>query len=521
MNDSPYNFSFNRTDYEFKIRLFNGENSIYLKPEGFDDLYIEEDIFDWKMKGSIVINSPYDSLERESTQALELGDKKNLVYKFRGDGRDTIFISIMPKKGGPLADMIKEDFEEELWRIELEAVIHDVADNDHQNIGSKSKTLYFVEKTYQLMSEKNTEFTTSNVGANKDKKDAYRLNNEERSLKTGEALGELLATDTDFQKHAEHYIGGDKDDWDVGSDKNKIFYTSSTNNNFLDDMDYIMSNHTANDSDDNQPCLLKLERGIAAGEPKQFSLKSLKSYFKEAGKSTAGKYQIEQLFLENYSENEKNNVPIIKSPLSKDASLNLNVSAEDFSTVSTYSVLDFSGQDYASNLHNRFITSHNSKKGQFNIEIKEHKTEKYQEFFEKSIVPNILTTQTKDRLPLTKYIKNGYNSQYYYSEAYSAENRLADGRNKLISYYLFLNIGISFSLRGLTRRQAGRFFGLNRNTLNDKDFDHLIEGQYFVTNVIHHFSTKTRSYNTHTTAIKCHKYKDDNPLKSEDDADIK
>lgn len=314
MNDTdPYAYSFNNTDYECIIRLYNGTNDIYLKPEAWDNLYIEEDIFDWKLKGSIEIKSPHNSLEKESEEALKfLGDKKKLVYKFRNDGRDTLFISLIPKKNGPVAELIKDDFIDELWRIELEAVIYDVEDYSHTNISNKIKKLYFHEKTYQLMCEKNVEFTTANVGENKDKTDIHKLNNEERSLKTGEALGELLINDEDFSKHSNLYADGE--DWNMGDDKNKILYTSPTNCRFIDDLEYILNRHTSDESEKYQPCIFKFERAKNKGEPKQFSLKSIKKYFEKAGSGSPGEYMIENFFLEEYSEDAKNNIVIPKVP---------------------------------------------------------------------------------------------------------------------------------------------------------------------------------------------------------------
>jgi hypothetical protein len=43
-------------DYYFQIYIqnSNGGNKVELKPEGWDNLYLEEDIFDWWIKGSII-----------------------------------------------------------------------------------------------------------------------------------------------------------------------------------------------------------------------------------------------------------------------------------------------------------------------------------------------------------------------------------------------------------------------------------------------------------------------------------
>lgn len=511
--DSTY--TFNTTDYEFVVRLYNGVHDIYLKPEAWENLMIEEDIFDWKIKGSIEINASYESFERESENAVTLfGDKTKMIYKFRNDGRDTIYIYIRPKNNGPL--QAPSDFEHKFWGIEIEGAIYDVRDYQSTNITNKVKKLFFWDKTYQMMLEKNIEFSTAIVGSNKGKGDPYKLNNVDRALKTGEAIGELLKTDEEFSKHSK--LVDDPKEWSLGDEKNKIFYSSPTNSSFTDDLDYLLMQHTSDKSEKFQPCIFRFERNTKKGEPKQFSLKSLKKYFERAGKASPGEYQVERLVFEESNMDHKDSVPIMKVPqqTSFTGNFNNNVTAEDFSVVKNYKIVDLAGVDNALRLYNRFISSHNTKKGQISIEIKEHKAEKYKEFYKENIVPNILTEQGEERLPLTNYIKTGYNSRYHFSTADTEESRIADGRNKLLNYYLFSNLGIAFSVRGMTIRQPGRFFGLSRNTKNDREYDHKLEGQYFSTNVIHHFSNQNRSYWTQVVGVKVHTFKEETKLPDDD-----
>lgn len=514
MADSPNDYTFNGTDYECIIRLTNGSNDIYLAPDAWNDLIIEEDIFQWFIKGSIVIKSGYDNLERSSAESRQVTGKqdKDLIYKFRNDGRDTLYISIFPKATAPYGLSVG-DFSEKLWRIEIEAVVYDVEDFTHSNITNKMKKLYFWEKTYQLMLEKNIEYSTATVGDNKGK-EVYKLSNADRSLKTGDALGQLLLTDDEFSINAKN-VGGDL--WNVGDDKNKIFYTSLSNNTFNDDLNYLLYVHGSSESDKFQPCIFKFERAEKKLQPKQFSLMSIKDYFAKAGVSSPGTYQIEHVFLEENSENSTQNpVNIIKAPISSSISTSVDVKAEDFSNVSNYQIVDFSGLDYSQKLHNRFISSFNGQQGQFNIEIVEHKSEKYQDFYKDNIKDQVLNQQPTERIPLTNYITKGYNSEYIYSQYPLEQNRIADGRNKLLKYYLFDNLGICFSVRGLTIRQPGRFFGLSKKTQNIEEFDHKLEGQYFVTNIIHYFSNEMRGYYTQITGVKTHTFKEENPIQPDD-----
>ena len=505
-------------DYYFQIYIQNSNdgNKVELKPEGWDNLYLEEDIFDWWIKGSIEIKSPFDSFERGSKEiALVAPDEKKVIYKFRNDGRDTIFISVFPKNESLGIDM--GNFEEKKWRLELEAVIYDVQDLQHKTMGEKAKVLYFHEKTYQMMKEKNVEFTTATVGQNKGKTNIHKLNNEDRSLPTGEALGELLKNDQEFSKHAKNV--DDPNLWDKGDPLNKIFYTSGSSTRFIEDMNYILDRHTSSEQNKFQPCILKLERAESANQPKQFSLLPLKTYFEKAGKDKPGEYQTEHIFLEEGSQTSASNEVIIqKAPLDSSNSVEGELKAKDFTNTSNYQLLDMSGLDYSSNLSNKVIVSYNQKKGQFNIESKEHISEKYKEFYKDNVATGILTKNEEDRLPVTKYIKEGYNTDYIYSTHYNDKQRLVEGRNKILQHYLFTNLGISMQLRGLTSRTVGRFFGLSKQTLNDQEHDNRLEGQYFLTNLVHFFSPTQRSYFTELVGVKVHTYQETNKIQDEDDA---
>ena len=114
-------YNFGGQDYEVVIRLFNGQNDVYLTDTVWDDLVLEEDIFDWKIKGCITIKSPYDSLERESVESIIVSgaNRKNLVYKFRNDGRDTLFISIKPTRSDMTGLPYTQEFPDKKWRLEI------------------------------------------------------------------------------------------------------------------------------------------------------------------------------------------------------------------------------------------------------------------------------------------------------------------------------------------------------------------------------------------------------------------
>jgi hypothetical protein len=516
MSDTEY--SFNAQDYDVTIRLYNGNNDVVLTNTAWDDLVLEDNIFNYFIKGSIIINTPYDSLERDSPESLLLTNttKESIVYKFRNDGRDTLYISIKPKNK-ELASLgnASIDLSDSKWLIELETIIYDVKDMAHGNPTDKKKVLYFWEKTYQMMLERDTEFSTATTGENANKPNQDQVSDLDRSQTTGGALASLLNQHEEFRKHAQ--LTTNPEFWNSGHSDNLLFYTSPINSKFIDDLDYLYSIHTADESFNSQPCLLKLERASNKGEPKQFSLLPFKTYFEKAGKSVSapGEYQLEHYFIqENTFSNDDKMPNIRKAPLEQGAIK--EIKAEDFTTIKQYQIVDLAGGDYAKNLPNRRIASYNHSAGQFNIEAGEHKAEEWKKFYRESVAPSILTQTTVDRLPLTPYIEKGFNTQVDFSMLPNNIGRLAIGRNKMINYFLFSNLGISFSTKGLTFRQSGRFFGLSKLTLNDKEFDDKLEGQYFVTEVIHHFSNTERSYYTQMVGVKTHVYKEATPFVGDD-----
>lgn len=516
MNDTDY--SFNSQDYEVTIRLYNGINDVYLTNTAWDDLFLEDDIFNIFFRGSIIINTPYDSLERNPTEAdiMTNASKENLVYKFRNDGRDTLYISIKPKNT-ELAILGGEsiDLSDKRWLLELETVIYDVKDMMHGNPTNKRKQLFFWEKTFQMMIERDSEFSTANTGEHIGKPNQDQVSDTDRSQPTGNALASLLLLYPEFAKHAE--LVTDPEEWDTGSSEALIYHTSPINAKFYDDLTYLYNVHVSTDAYNNQPCILKLERSENKSLPKQFSLKPIQKYMEKAGKAptSPGEYQNEHYFIQENSYSNENKIPsIVKAPLEKGV-IN-EFKADEFSIIKQYQLVDLVGGDYYKNLCNRRLASFNASNGQFNIDSVEHKAEKWKDFYKDSISPFILTRDTKDRLPLTPYIESGFNTTVEATILPTGIGRRSIGINKLIKYYLFSNLAISFATKGLTFRQPGRFFGLSKQTFNDKEFDHKLEGQYFVTQVIHHFSNTNRSYFTQMIGVKTHVFQSDTTFNSDD-----
>ena len=405
-NSDPNIYSFNNQDYSFEVRLWNGVSSVQLTNTAWDDLVLEDNLFDIFVKGSITVNTPYNILERSTNEANQnVGQKLNLEYKFRNDGRDTLYLSIKPKSDSQLENQ-GINLEDSRWLIELEMVIYDVQDLPSDDSSAKKKKLYFWEKTYQMMQEKDSEFSTATTGPNANKQGQDQANDDDRSLSTGDALIALLQNDPLFYQ----YIGDTSaTNWNKGDTTNLLFYTSPVGSKFINDLMYIYDAHVASAAEGNQPCILKLERAQNKGQVKTFSLKTIEQYFKQAGTSNPGKYQIEHFFIRE--SDEQNKAPIIKkAPLS--TSQTTEIKADEFNIVRGYGLVDLAGGDYANNLANRRIVSYNSSDKQINVEARLHSANEWKTFFNERIKPNVLVSSgiSSDRLPVTPYIENGLNT---------------------------------------------------------------------------------------------------------------
>ena len=504
-NISPTDHSFNQQDYECVIRLYNGVHDVYLSNNAWDELYIEENIFDIFTKGTIIVKTPYDSLERVSDYVNLIGmNPLNTTYKFRNDCRDTLYIAIKPKSD-------EYNFVSEKWLIELETVIYDVQDLPTDGAEDKSKKLFFIEKTGQMMAEKNHEFSTANTGSNANKTGQDQASDEERKLLSGEAILELLRSDPMFKQHVTDRFGYG-DTWNKGHAKHKVFWTTAANEKFIETLSTLSSLFI---SDKGYPGILKLERSGAKGKPRQFSLKALDYYFSKAGKKDVGDYQQEHFFLEEPSYDD--NAPILKkSPITSDSTR--EVKADEYNRIRNFKLVDLAGKDYADNLCPRNILYYNSTDKQWILDCKDSSIDTWKNFYKDIVAKNVMTdsSSTQDRLPITPYMKNRVNYKSITSVQTNSTSIKVDGTNKLLNYYIFSNLSIAFTVRGLTLRQPGRFFAISKEVQNDKEFDHKLEGQYFAVNILHHFSTASRGYYTEITGVKTHTYREETQLPQDD-----
>lgn len=508
-------FNFNNQDYDFLVEFDNGERKISLNSQSLFELQIVEDFVDWYTTGYIIIDNPFDHFERLSDFGESNLAPPELDYKYRGDGRDIITLKIKPNIDSTADNSLgSENLKSEIWEIFLEGVVYDVDEIPTDEPQTKRKKFYFWDKEYQIMLEKNIEFTTANVGENKDKENPENLSNIERSLKAGEALLELFKSVDELKDKVPEEAG--EEDWIEGDNNLKIFYTSPSNSKLIDDVNYILDHVGDSESNDFDLCFLQLNRKKDGEEKRKFSLESLSSFFQNAGTTSAGKYQLEKFVLMDLHETKKT-VPIPKTPQDR-PTVEKNIMTLTRSEIHSYQFVEMAGIDSANLIQVFPVHSYNLEGNQFNIHFKENTPQKAIEFQKEQYVKKI-GPNSEPRLQLNEWKKNGYNLTNVFAYG-NKENRYVQGRNKILMASLLNGSTISFTCRGQTSRQAGRFFSIEKNKFNDTDFDHRLEGQYLCTNVAHVFDFKSQNYTNEIIGVKLHRYMSNGGVTPEDDSEL-
>ncbi len=503
LKDREY-INFDSQDFDFLVSFKNGEREISLNSQSLVELQVVENFLDWYMEGYVIVDNPYDQFERLGKLDESILPANEIDYKYRGDGRDIITIRIIPRIHSVstmdgLAGGLPPELKTEIWEIYMEGVIYDVEELPGNEAQTKKKKFYFWEKEYHALLEKNIEFTTANVGENLGATDIYKKSNWERSLKTGEALLEVFKAVEELKEKVPATTGPL---WAAGDEKNKIFYTSPANYKAIDDVNYILSQHTNSEEDGFDLCFLKFNRRINQ-EPKQFTFEPLTKYFEKAGTKFAGEYQVEKFLLLDLAEAFGGNIPIRKTPQDL-PTFERNIMAVGRNEINEYQFVEMGGLDSSQLIQIFPVHTYHNVKGQFNFHIEDNTPQKAIDFQKEFYMPKI-GPKSNPRLQLNTWKKDGYNLTNIWGHG-GKESRYADGRNKILMSCLLNGTTISFSVVGQTSRQAGRFISIDREKYNDNDFDDRLEGQYFIMTIAHTFDFKSQKYRNSIIATKLHRY---------------
>jgi len=472
-------------EYDFTVSLINNNDPnkgevFKFNPNAIIELAISDNFFEWFSKGYMVFLNTQEALERGDS------DKKT-GFKFRGDGYDLLIVSIKPKSA------------EDKYLLEYKFAIYDFEDIKTNSNVEKYKKIFFWDLDYQLMMDRNLAWASTGAKDFKEKKklELFSMSNYERGLSGDKLLRYFIEDVCGYKERI------DDDKWQKCAPENKIFYVSPSQNYLDDDLDEILSKCVSDDSGDYGTMIFKKERTASKKKNGKFTFQSLKNYFEKA--------KPDQYFIENfYLQSPGTQIMPSRSPDANDD--------RNQSIILSYQYAQAAGIDNskAYQISPQSFYSHGS--GQFNWDATWNTPS-----VSKSHVANEMVDKLKkkgDSAELTLATLNNWKKQdsFTQSPSYNGSTnrfgRLASGRNKIIESMLLLNDTLTFDVRGLTKRESGRFVGVDMIAgIADVDFDNRLCGQWFVLSATHLF-TQSDYVNT-ISCVKIHTYEDKNPIKQE------
>jgi hypothetical protein len=471
--------------WKYPIKLFNHLRDFDIPAHAITRLVIEDDFLTWPLRGYVVVDSKLEGFERSIDPSAS--------YFIRSDARDEIKIQLFPEvEKGTLPDNI--------WKIEVDAVIYDVEDIYTPNLTGKLKKLYFWDKKFQHLIEKNIQWSTATgkrfVSPAIPKPIAHATD-AQRSMFTGEAIASLLS-EVGYEDHI------DFDNWNWG--EGKILFTSKTGWTIAECIEYIMAQQISDDGKYDL-CVLQWNRMI-----NKWNLTPMWRLFELAGDKAPKELQLEHMFIEENIAEDPPAASPYKAPHDPNPSVTVDIKSDEYNKIRTYKFSQTSGLDNAKAFVSKPVYSHWHRKKQFDTDAKENEIKYVKEkYFKKNYVDFLLSPAKYPvmAMNLTKTLQKSIDPQFSAVSTLEPKNdrsiRSMDGRGKIMYAGLFLNQNMVITQTGSTHRHSGTFVGVDRMTTNsDTIYDWQVCGQYFVTNVKH--IIQHQKYNNELTMVKVHAY---------------
>jgi len=555
---SEYNHKINNNDYIFKVTLVNaaGDYSTAqdIKPPNIQDFVIDDTINSFYQTGYIIINNARDKIERDTPAGSSTkdpayynnsgnsADTSTAGFVFRGEARDILRVEIMPHLDGTAVSNLGSDDAQKFFKIDYDFVIYDSEEIPSDDPDQKFKKLYFWDITYQLLLEKNVQFSTATIAqsaaatssaaqpANGIQTTSLPSNadDSDRAIPTGLALREFLKAafppneqyPIAFSQNipgtqntsglSQNEIDQQNIDWDLGG--TNLFFTSPANYKGIDSLYYILSRHVSNSQSNYDQCFLQLER-----YPREFTFKSLKQYFDQAlgnNKDSPGSLYLETLKIGgNTQQDGRDASGTYFTPTN-------GLYFERIGTIKSFAFDSLPGLHSQRKLVPTFVHSYDYENKQFAIDIQRNGVEQMMKTYQENYVNNMLSSSKDPAFPSfapgqLRYLNKNANNVFSVSNQ-DSNQRLAWGRNQFLYASIFANNLVSFRLPGSTHRQPGYFIGIDRdNSIPDSKFDNKLLGVYFIVQVSHSFSGN--EYYNDLYCIKTYNYLQlDNTYTSED-----
>lgn len=515
--------------FYIEISMYNQidkQKPLYVPFFFVDSIKIHEGLHNWITKAEIVFNADFEIFARGAQKISS--DPNNTEVKApyidRTDGRNRMHVTIYPVDVTSNGNVISENadnptkFPKKYWEMDLDFVVVDIQDLPTPNVQIKKRMYMLIDERYQILKEKNLEWSSATISAKKLNKQAQFLKDSEAAINPNDALKELLtliSTNGDTMEKIK--IGFDKTGtidkpnidfdktqeklWDAGDASNKVLFYPTANSTALDDLFYVLSHCK---SSDGYPVLLDYGR---SSEDKGWHLISLSEYFKNASQE-----QVERIVLEDglapddsaSTDDTSSSTPYVPRADDSAGTQTKNFTSVVASKISKYSYSPMVSLDDA-RIINSPLCYYDEHTGFFNLKKKDNTAknviEKLKSLaqlglynFKKStqkpqILINLNKTKTTGQMTKNEFAING---PYCLQVA---------PLNQMILDAIFLNQSVSFQALGLTLRTPGKFLFIDRVASGESNpFDDRFLGQWMMISVTHLFTQET--YVTEVVANK-------------------
>jgi hypothetical protein len=485
--------------YLFQVAFASLDRPVlqYVKPTAIKSLILTDNFNNIFHKGTIVVDNKSDFIERADPS------KDDKPFLFKGEARDIIHIDIMPLLNGDNLSDMGDEARQSVFRMGFDFVIYNSEEIPGDKPSDKYRRLHFHDFYYQLLSEKNIQFTTANYLQTPD---VTSLDDTDRGIPSGLAIQGLLGEALPEADHYPIYISSfdgtgapkaivpitpstignanaassNNKNWDVGG--TNIFYSTPAEFKAMDSVKYILNRHVSNVDSNFDQCFLRMER-----YPRAMSLKSLKQYFDQAVKGVESK----ELYLETLRIGGNDNDD------AKDFSGHTFTPTDGLyfariGTIKAYSFDNLAGLYSQLELVANFVHSYDYGSKQFNIDISRNSLKESMLTYKANYVDQMLGGASdgpySNFAPGTIRSTNININNNFSVVNTDANARLAYGRNRFLYAATITNSIISFRVKGSTHRQAGRFIGVDRDgAMATSELDDKLLGVYFILEVKHIF----------------------------------
>ena len=483
--------------YDLTVKLVNDKYEHEFKWMGVKQLDMVEDINNWTIEGQFTYIDTYAVAERKfnsnerisNDQDMTAQEKQSALKKtflFNNNCKDFLEIFIRPQFNPGQEDDVKEATLPNFWCLSGRFAVYDREDIRGKDDDVCTRLMFCDEDLIKMKTIRPV-WCTATCPDNQDMKDVdpNKASDYQRSMYTGDAIKALLK---------ENGFEIDKDWWDKG--RNKIFFSNYDNKTLFECIEFLLKHHVGYDIGDK--CYLNKDYTT-----NKYTLISVYNYILNAGKTEyqPGELQREHMFFQYLvGEDIKANPSIrYKAPYLVDKSYKVDIKA---GPVTNYSYEESTPIAAVNTNIPIAVVNHNGLK-QFIVDTN-YTPEKIEKLIKDKYIPNFYTNDGDIITHYTDDTKDYHVFAYQYTPYSENAERERLNLSNPLAKKLFTTLVLTISTAGMVFRHPGVFFGFDRNGWADNNYDNRLCGQWFLTNITHHFEDS--QYINQITGVKMHSF---------------